>query len=62
MFKLKDNLQTIREIIMENSLFNLRFGGNIDYLEECELDLDLIKNRQIVAGTLQAYDKSSKSI
>jgi len=56
MFKVKEHLLTIREVIMESSLFNLRFGGNIDYLEECELDFDLIKNRQIVAGTLQVID------
>jgi len=45
MFKVKDWLQTIREVIMESSLFNLRFGGTHDYLEECELDLELIKKR-----------------
>merc|ERR1712021_84474 len=61
MFKVKDHLQTIRDIIMESSLFNLRFGGDIEYLDECELDLELIKNREIVASTLQVVNKSSKN-
>jgi len=60
MFKVKDHLQTIRDIIMESSLFNLRFGGDTEYLDECELDLELIKNREIVASTLQVVNKSSK--
>jgi len=60
MFKVKDHLQTIRDIIMESSLFNLRFGGDTEYLDECELDVELIKNREIVAATLQVVNKSSK--
>lgn len=59
MFKVKDNLQIIREVFMESSLFNLRFGGNQEYLEECELDIDMIKNNKIIAGTLEIIGNGS---
>ena len=37
MYKVKNYLQTIREIFIESSIYNLRFGGTMEYLEECSL-------------------------
>lgn len=59
MFQMQDDLNTVREVFMESSLFKLRFGGNLQFLEEKDLDIDMIKNNKFVAGTLQIIENKA---